>query len=76
MYSRGQGVAHNDAEALKWFRRSAEQGLPEGQYAVGIYYEQGWEVSKDLKEAKKWLEKAAKQGHVKALKALKRLGEK
>jgi len=25
-YAKGQGIAQNDAEAVKWFRKSAEQG--------------------------------------------------
>jgi uncharacterized protein len=27
MYDNGEGVPENDAEAVKWFRKAAEQGL-------------------------------------------------
>ncbi len=32
MYYLGQGVDQDNDEALKWFRLSAEQGFPKGQY--------------------------------------------
>lgn len=31
MYSRGQGVAQNDIEAVRWYRSSAEQGNASAQ---------------------------------------------
>ena len=31
MYSNGEGTAKDDGQALYWFRKSAEQGLPEAQ---------------------------------------------
>jgi len=31
MYSNGEGTAKDDGQALFWFRKSAEQGLPEAQ---------------------------------------------
>ena len=35
MYDTGNGVAQNDTEALKWFRKSAEQGYAKAQYNLG-----------------------------------------
>ena len=38
MYESGKGVQQNDVTALAWYKRSAEQGLPEAQYDVGRFY--------------------------------------
>jgi hypothetical protein len=32
MYDNGEGVPEDDAEAVKWYRRAAEQGFAEAQY--------------------------------------------
>jgi len=32
MYDKGQGVPQDYAEALKWYRKAAEQGFAEAQY--------------------------------------------
>ena len=42
---------------------------------MGIAYEKGLGLKKDLKEALKWYEKSAEQGHLEAKAALKRLGK-
>ena len=36
MYRDGQGTPQDYAEAVKWFRRAAEQGFPNSQYNLGI----------------------------------------
>ena len=62
-------VLKDDAEAAKWFRKSALQGYAEAQYALGQKYAYG--VGKDEKEeAAKWFRKAAEQGFVGAQKNL------
>jgi len=59
----GQVVPQNDAEAMKWFRKSAEQGLAKAQFFVGFMYDNGMGVPKNDAEAVKWYRKAAEQGH-------------
>ena len=49
-------------EAVKWYRKAAEQGLAEAQYNLGLCYEGGDGVKKDYQEAVKWWRKAAEQG--------------
>jgi TPR repeat protein len=49
-------------EALKWFKKSAEAGNPQGQSWLGSAYHSGGIVGKDIELAKKWLRKAAEQG--------------
>ena len=36
MYYKGQGVEQNYNEAFKWFRLSAQKGLPDAQYYFGL----------------------------------------
>src|SRR6516164_1217929 len=36
MYARGQGVAQNYGEAMKWYRRAADQGDAAGQTALAM----------------------------------------
>ncbi len=52
---------------------AAEQGHAYAQFTVGLMYENGDGVSKDIDEARKWYRKAADQGHEAAKEALKRL---
>ena len=70
-YYKGKGFYKQDfAQALKWFRRAAEQGMAEAQYSLGdcYYYANG--VKQDYKEAAKWYLMAAEQGNADAQNAL------
>ncbi|MEW6304565.1 MAG: tetratricopeptide repeat protein [Verrucomicrobiota bacterium] len=50
-------------EALSWYKKAAEQGLPEAAYKVGFCYEYAVGVSRpDLPEAAKWYRIAADKG--------------
>ncbi|NBP30774.1 MAG: sel1 repeat family protein, partial [Flavobacteriia bacterium] len=40
-YEKGDGVKQNYAEAVKWFRKSAEQGNAWSQSELGVCYYQG-----------------------------------
>jgi TPR repeat protein/DNA-binding IscR family transcriptional regulator len=62
MYSSGQGVPQDDAEAAKWYRRAAEQGEAFAQYNLGIMYDTGRGVQHDDGQAAKWYHRAAEQG--------------
>ena len=35
MYFNGRGVAQDEAEAVAWYRRAAEQGFANAQYNLG-----------------------------------------
>ena len=48
-------------EAVKWYRKSAEQNFARAQNSLGYSYEEGQGVAKDLVEAAKWYRKAAEQ---------------
>ena len=53
MYASGKGAWQDYDEALRWFRKAAEQGSPEGQYNLGLMYRQGLGVQKNEREAEK-----------------------
>jgi TPR repeat protein len=38
MYEKGQGLAQDYAEALKWYRKAADQGNADAQYGLGGMY--------------------------------------
>ena len=63
MYHYGYGVEKDYKEAVKWYRKAANQGHASGQYSLGYMYRNGYGVEKDYKEAVKWYRKAANQGH-------------
>ena len=41
MYDEGRGVRQDGAEAVRWFRQAAEQGLAEAQHILGAMYANG-----------------------------------
>ena len=51
------------AEAAKWYRKAAEQGVAWAQNNLGYLYGEGKGVTQDYAEAVKWYRKAAAQGH-------------
>jgi uncharacterized protein len=55
------GVAKNKAEAVKWYRKAAEQNVADAQYNLGVCYANGQGVTEDDAESVKWFRKAAEQ---------------
>lgn len=41
MHQDGAGVAQDHAEAARWYRRAADQGVAQAQYALGVLSERG-----------------------------------
>ena len=64
MYERGAGgLAKDEAEAVRWYKKAAEQGDAIGQANLGLMYERGaGGLTKDEAEAVRWYKKAAEQG--------------
>jgi S1-C subfamily serine protease len=62
-YANGDFMDNKDpVEAVKWYRKTAEQGYEPAQSELGRRYYYGDLVSKDTVEAAKWFRKAAEQG--------------
>ena len=66
MYDQGRGVERNYEEAARWYRRAAEQELPNAQFNLAAMYEAGFGVDQDINEAVRWYGKAAAQHHEQA----------
>jgi TPR repeat protein len=58
--------AKDYAEAVKLYRKAAEQGNASAQFNLGNMYSNGEGVTPDDTEAVKWYRKAADQGHASA----------
>jgi TPR repeat protein len=59
-------LTENYAEALKWFRLAADQGLADAQNSLGVMYHNGRGVPQNYAEAVKWYRLAADQGYAEA----------
>ncbi|MDH5547193.1 MAG: sel1 repeat family protein [Gammaproteobacteria bacterium] len=70
MFATGDGVPKNDVMAAKWFRKSADEGLPEAQFRLGEFYLSGTGLEKDIDQGMQWIRKAAKLGHTAAIELL------
>jgi hypothetical protein len=62
-YETGNGVEQNEAEAFKWYSRSAAQGYAHAQFCVGFYYHHGKGVAKDDVQAAKYYAQATENGN-------------
>ena len=73
-YAQGEGVERDATEAMRWYRKAAEQGHAEAQFRLGEAYNQchGRYASSDghnryyNAEVMLWYRKAAEQGHAEA----------
>lgn len=61
-YLTGDGVHKDDAEAVKWLRKAADQDNPIAERYLAEMYFKGRGVTTDNAEAAKWLRMAAEQG--------------
>ena len=73
MYAEAEGVTQDYAEAVKWYRKAANQGNATAQNNLGWMYQYGLGVTQSKSEARKWYEKAAAQGDESAKQALEYL---
>jgi TPR repeat protein len=60
-------------QALFWTKKAADQGLPSSECDLGVMYETGLGVPKDVAQALVWYRRAARQGDARAQAALNRL---
>jgi TPR repeat protein len=63
VYNYGDGARQDYAQALLWYRKSAEQGNANSQFQLGGMYHLGHGVPQDDVTAFNWTKKAAEQGH-------------
>ncbi len=51
---KGRGVPQDYAEAVKWYRKAAEQGNAGAQFNLGVMYDNGQGVPQDYVQAHMW----------------------
>ena len=67
MYEGGIGVSEDDAEAVKCYRKAAEQGYVEAQLNLGFIYAEGYGLPEDAVVAFMWHNLAAAQNNKQAI---------
>lgn len=82
-YYEGSGVSRNMDQAIIWFEKAANQGIPDAQYMLGEIYLENAKNCKNVEDkatnldtAKKWYKMAAQQGHSDAIVMLDVMGIK
>lgn len=63
MYSRGEGLERNDAQAAKFYQYAANQGNATAQARLGEMYFTGRGVAKDDAQAFAWFQRSAQMGN-------------
>ena len=76
IYRKGKGVPRNKAEAVKWYRKAAEQGFAQAQYNLGVMYYFGEGVSVNSIKAYMWWSLAMEQGNESATENLNIIKER
>ena len=62
LFSEGRGVAKNDSEAARWFRKAADQGHGHACFNLGRAYQFGDGVQQSNQEAARWYRRVAELG--------------
>jgi TPR repeat protein len=63
-YQFGVGLPQDYSTAIYWYRKAADQSLPDAQFRLGRLYDKGDGVPEDHQVAAQWYRKAAEQGEV------------
>lgn len=61
--NRGAGLKADLKRAFDCFVKGAQAGFPPAKFQVGLYYEQGWGVPKNLRKALDWYHEARAEGN-------------
>lgn len=61
-YVSGEGVKHDEHEAVRWFTRAAEQGNVSAQSKLGSIYFRGRDIAQNLNQAYFWMVLARANG--------------
>jgi TPR repeat protein len=69
------GVVRDYERAIYWFKRALEKGNSMAANNLGVMYEEGWGVKKEMNIALKYFRQAAEQNNSLAQKNLERLGK-
>ncbi len=67
MYFKGRGVPQDSTEAMKWYRKAAEQSNVNAQFHLGHLLRLGRGVPRNFVQAYKWFSLGAARGHSRAI---------
>ncbi len=67
LYDMGTIGMMDKTEAVRWYRKAADQGYAPALYDMGVMCSKGEGIEKDLAAALEWYRKAADQGYAPAL---------
>lgn len=70
LYMKRSGVKKDEAKAVEWYRKSAENGFAPAQFALAMAYDLGRGIKQDPAKGTEWLQKAADQNHPQSQTAL------
>jgi len=62
MFQQGQGVTEDQRHALTYVEKAAELGDKRAQYKLGMAYESGIILKRNIEQAAYWLKKSAENG--------------
>ena len=66
MYMENEVVEKDIVTGIKWIKQAAENGHSEAQFQLGLCYEEGIGVHRNVNDAIFWYRKASLQGHEEA----------
>jgi TPR repeat protein len=76
MYKKGQGVEQDYKLAGEWFRKAAENRIPQAQFKLGELYMKGLGVPRDYEFAYVWFSVGAEHKHDKSVNTVSKAMEK
>ena len=68
MYRKGQDAPQDNAKAVGWYKKAAEQGDADAQFNLGFMYSKGLGVPQDYVQAHMWFSLLAPLGDDQAAK--------
>lgn len=63
LFQQGQGVTEDQKQGIVLIEKAAELGDARAQYELGMAYEKGGVVNRDIEKAGSWLKKSAEQNY-------------
>ena len=64
MYHGGLGVESDEAQALEWYQKAAQNGYPWAQEYLAIGYQEGWfGLERDHNKSRSWFKQLEKKGY-------------
>ena len=66
IFYEGKAVPQDHKEALRLFRKAAEQGSAQAELMIGLIYAEGKAVAQDFSEVHRWIKRSVGHGNSEA----------